>query len=68
MALRLVSISPQGGATAVNGATGVTVTYNKPLPATAPFPTLKPAIAGSWQRRATPSSSLPLRGTRPAPR
>ena len=64
VALRLASISPQGGATAVNGATGVTVTYNKPLPATAPFPTLKPAIAGSWQRSGhavvfTPASGYP---------
>jgi lipoprotein-anchoring transpeptidase ErfK/SrfK len=64
VALRLVSISPQGGATDVNGATGVTVTYNKPLPATAPFPTLAPAIAGSWARQGdtvvfTPASGYP---------
>jgi lipoprotein-anchoring transpeptidase ErfK/SrfK len=64
IALRLVSISPQGGATAVNGATAVTVTYNKPLPATAPFPTLAPAIAGSWARQGdtvvfTPASGYP---------
>ena len=64
VALRLVSISPQGGATAANGATGVTVTYNKPLPATAPFPTLAPAIAGSWARQGdtvvfTPASGYP---------
>jgi hypothetical protein len=64
VALRLVSISPQGGATAANGATGVTVTYNKPLPATAPFPTLSPAIAGSWARQGdtvvfTPASGYP---------
>jgi lipoprotein-anchoring transpeptidase ErfK/SrfK len=64
VALRLVSISPQGGATAVNGATGITVTYNKPLPATAAFPTLSPAIAGSWARRGdtvvfTPASGYP---------
>ena len=64
IALRLVSISPQGGATAANGATGVTVTYNKPLPATAPFPTLAPAIAGSWARQGdtvvfTPASGYP---------
>jgi len=50
VALRLVSISPQGGATAANGAAGVTVTYNRPLPATAAFPTLSPSIAGTWQR------------------
>ena len=64
VALRLVSISPQDGATAANGATGVTVTYNKPLPATAPFPTLSPAIAGSWARQGdavvfTPASGYP---------
>jgi hypothetical protein len=64
VALRLVSISPQGGATAANGATGVTVTYNRPLPATAPFPTLTPAIAGSWARQGdtvvfTPASGYP---------
>ena len=48
--LRLVSISPASGAQAVDGAGTVTVTYNRPLPASAPLPTLSPAIAGSWQR------------------
>jgi lipoprotein-anchoring transpeptidase ErfK/SrfK len=64
LALRLVSISPQGGATAVNGAADVTVTYNQPLPATASLPSLQPAIAGSWQRVGhtavfTPASGYP---------
>ena len=64
VALRLVSISPQDGATAVNGATGVTVTYNKPLPATASMPSLTPAIAGTWQRSGdtvvfTPAAGYP---------
>jgi len=64
VALRLVSISPQDGAAAANGGAGVTVTYNKPLPANAPFPTLQPAIAGSWARSGdtvvfTPSSGYP---------
>jgi len=48
--LRLVSITPGDGARAANGAAGVAVTYNEPLPASAPMPTLKPAIAGSWTR------------------
>jgi len=48
--LRLVSISPASGAHAVDGAGTITVTYNQPLPATAPLPALSPAIAGSWQR------------------
>jgi lipoprotein-anchoring transpeptidase ErfK/SrfK len=64
VALRLVSISPQGGATAANGATGVTVTYNEPLPANASMPSLTPAIAGSWSRQGdtvvfTPTSGYP---------
>src|SRR5580692_11406507 len=64
VALRLISISPPGGATAANGAAGVTVTYNKPLPATTAFPTLTPAIAGTWQRSGdtavfTPASGYP---------
>jgi hypothetical protein len=49
--LRLVSITPGDDARAVNGAAGVTVTYNEPLPASAPMPTLKPAVAGSWARQ-----------------
>lgn len=48
--LRLVSITPAAGRTGANGAGNVTVTYNQPLPATVPLPTLRPAIAGSWQR------------------
>jgi hypothetical protein len=48
--LTLLSVSPADGARDVNGANSITVTYNEPLPATAPMPVLKPAIAGSWQR------------------
>ena len=48
--LRVVSISPASGGRAVNGAGDITVTYNQPLPATAPMPALSPSIAGSWQR------------------
>jgi L,D-transpeptidase catalytic domain len=48
--LRLVSISPASGGQAVNGTGNITVTYNRPPSATAPLPTLSPAIAGSWQR------------------
>jgi peptidoglycan hydrolase-like protein with peptidoglycan-binding domain len=48
--LTLVSVSPANGARNVNGANFITVTYNEPVPATAPLPVLKPAIAGTWQR------------------
>ena len=62
--LRVVSISPASGERAVNGAGDITVTYNQPLPATAPLPTLSPSIAGSWQRTGdavvfTPATGFP---------
>ena len=62
--LRLVSITPGNDARAANGAAGVTVTYNEPLPASAPMPTLKPAVAGSWTRQGntvvfTPDAGYP---------
>jgi lipoprotein-anchoring transpeptidase ErfK/SrfK len=62
--LRLVSISPGDDTRAVNGAGGVTVTYNEPLPASAPMPRLEPAVAGSWQREGntvvfTPAAGYP---------
>jgi hypothetical protein len=62
--LRLVSITPGADARAANGAAGVTVTYNKPVPDSAALPTLRPAIAGSWQRQGdavvfTPAAGYP---------
>jgi peptidoglycan hydrolase-like protein with peptidoglycan-binding domain len=75
--LRLVSISPAPGASGVNGASPVTVTYNQPLPAGVPFPSLSPAVPGAWSRQGqtavfTPASGYPektrvtLRVTAPA--
>ncbi len=40
----------------------ITVTYNQPLPATAPLPTLSPAIAGSWQRTGDAAVFTPATG------
>ena len=62
--LRLVSITPGDDAQAVNGTAGVTVIYNEPLPASAPLPTLDPAVAGSWARQGnavifTPADGFP---------
>lgn len=48
--LRLISVSPASGSRHIDGARVITVTFNEPLPATAPLPRLSPAIAGSWQR------------------
>jgi peptidoglycan hydrolase-like protein with peptidoglycan-binding domain len=48
--LRLVSISPEEGTPDVDGTAAIVVTYNQPLPAAMPLPSLKPAIAGTWRR------------------
>jgi len=48
--LRLVSVTPADGSRGVDGAGTITVTFSKPLPASAALPRLSPAIAGSWQR------------------
>ena len=48
--LRLLSVTPAGGSHSADGADDITVTFSKPLPATAPLPQLSPAIAGTWER------------------
>jgi peptidoglycan hydrolase-like protein with peptidoglycan-binding domain len=60
--LTLLSVSPADGARSVNGANFITVTYNEPVPATAPLPVLKPAIAGSWQRNGDTVWFVPTTG------
>jgi hypothetical protein len=66
--LRLVSVSPSAGSRGVDGGDNITVTFNQPLPASAPLPRLSPAIAGAWQRVGdaavfTPQTGIPA-GTR----
>ena len=60
--LRVVSISPADGARDVDGVGDVTVTYNQPLPASAPLPVLSPAIAGTWQRAGDTAVFTPATG------
>jgi hypothetical protein len=60
--LRVVSISPAGGDRDVDGVGNVTVTYNQPLPASAPLPALSPAIAGTWQRSGDTAVFTPATG------
>jgi L,D-transpeptidase catalytic domain len=62
--LRLVSVSPATDAKDVIGTEDVTVTYNQPLPATAPMPAISPALAGAWELTGntavfTPATGLP---------
>jgi hypothetical protein len=60
--LRVVSISPASGDKDASGAADITVTYNQPLSATAPLPTLSPAISGSWQRKGDAAVFTPATG------
>lgn len=62
--LRVVSVTPVDGSSNVNGGNPVTVTFNQPFPASAPFPQLAPAVAGTWTRSRdsvtfTPASGFP---------
>ncbi|MFY9778821.1 MAG: L,D-transpeptidase family protein, partial [Trebonia sp.] len=64
----LLSVSPAAGSRGVDGADSITVTFNQPLPASAPLPRLSPAVAGAWQREGdaavfTPQPGIPA-GTR----
>jgi hypothetical protein len=60
--LQIVSVTPASGGKDVDGTTDITVTYNQPVPATAPLPTLSPAIAGSWQRAGDAVVFTPVTG------
>jgi hypothetical protein len=66
--LRLVTVSPVSGARGVNGAAGVTVTYNQAPPASVQLPVLSPAIAGSWQRTGDSVVFKPATGWAPGTR
>ena len=63
----LVSVSPvelsqTAGAQSVNGAGTIVVTYNQPIPASAPLPTLSPATAGTWRRSGDVAIFTPAQG------
>lgn len=62
--LRVVSVTPADGRRGVDGARDITVTYNEPLLASDPLPSLSPAVAGAWQREGntavfTPRTAIP---------
>jgi peptidoglycan hydrolase-like protein with peptidoglycan-binding domain len=51
--LQLVSATPASGATGVNGAGDITITFSAPVAATSPLPTITPSVQGSWQGAGT---------------
>ncbi|MCW2895019.1 MAG: ErfK/YbiS/YcfS/YnhG family protein [Actinomycetia bacterium] len=57
-----VSLSQTAGAQAVDGAGTIVVTYNQPIPATAPLPKLIPATAGTWRRAGDVAIFTPTKG------
>jgi len=64
--LRVVSVTPASGSRDANGADDVTVTFNEPLIASDPLPSLSPAVAGTWQRWGktamfTPQTGIPAK-------
>jgi len=66
--LQLVSVTPAGGSRGIDGADNITVTFNRPLPASDPLPQLSPAVAGTWQREGdtavfTPQTGIPANTT-----
>jgi lipoprotein-anchoring transpeptidase ErfK/SrfK len=60
--LRLLSVSPANGAGNVDGAGIITVTFSKPLAASAPLPQVSPAVTGTWQREGNTVTFTPSTG------
>jgi Bacterial Ig-like domain/L,D-transpeptidase catalytic domain len=46
--VRVVSVTPAAGATRVNGANSVTVTFNQPVAPNSAHPALQPSVPGRW--------------------
>jgi peptidoglycan hydrolase-like protein with peptidoglycan-binding domain len=63
--LRLLSVSPAGGAHDANGGGPVTLTFSSALSPSTPLPTLSPKIAGSWQVTGATATFTPSSGFMP---
>ena len=60
--LRMLSVSPADGTPNADGADIITVTFNEPLPASAPLPQVSPAVTGTWQREGDTVTFTPSTG------
>jgi peptidoglycan hydrolase-like protein with peptidoglycan-binding domain len=63
--LRLLSVSPAGGAHDANGGAPVTLTFSSALSPATPLPTLSPKIAGSWKVAGATATFTPSSGFLP---
>jgi Bacterial Ig-like domain/L,D-transpeptidase catalytic domain len=64
--IRIVSVSPADGASQVNGAGPITVTFSGPVAADTPQPTLQPAIPGHWSALGDQLVFTPAAGFKPS--
>ncbi len=63
--LRLLSVSPAGGAGDANGGAPVTLKFSSALSPSTPLPTLSPKIAGSWKVTGATATFTPSAGFLP---
>ena len=60
--LKLVSVTPAGGAHGANGASPITVKFSAALSPQTPLPTLSPSVKGSWQVSGDTATFTPATG------
>jgi peptidoglycan hydrolase-like protein with peptidoglycan-binding domain len=63
--LRLLSVSPAGGATGANGGGPITLTFSSALSPSTPLPSISPKISGSWQVSGATATFTPSSGFLP---
>jgi Bacterial Ig-like domain/L,D-transpeptidase catalytic domain len=63
--LKLVTVTPAGGAHNANGAAPITVTFSSALSPQTPLPTLSPSVKGSWQVSGDSATFTPATGYLP---
>jgi hypothetical protein len=60
--LKVVSVTPSGGAHGVNGAAPIVVKFSTALSPSTPLPTLSPSVKGSWQVSGDTATFTPATG------
>jgi len=63
--LRLLSVSPAGGAKDANGGDPIKLTFSSALSASTPLPTISPKTAGSWKVSGNTATFTPASGFLP---
>ena len=66
--IHIDAVTPARGATGVNGAASVVVTYSAPLAPDSPYPELTPSIPGSWSIQGNSQVFTPVTAFAPSSR